>query len=86
MIMKKIFACLIALSFLAPVGLTFDVTNANAEIRSATKRGQDDAYKAGKARAESFKRGENGKVADDDYRNMEEHEREAYKKGYRDGQ
>lgn len=84
--MKKFFACLIALSFLAPVALTFDVVNANAEVRSATKKGQDDAYKAGKERAEGYKKGEGGKVADDDYRNMDEREKEAYKKGYRDGQ
>jgi hypothetical protein len=84
--MKKIFACLIALSFLAPVGLTFDVNDANAEVRSATKRGQDDAYKAGKARAEGYKQGKGGKVKDDDYRNMDDREKEAYKKGYREGQ
>jgi hypothetical protein len=86
MIMKKFFACLIVLSFLAPVGLTIDVNNANAEIRSATKKGQDEAYKAGKSRAEGYKKGESGKVADDDYRNMDDREKEAYKKGYRDGQ
>jgi hypothetical protein len=84
--MKKIFACLIALSFLAPVGLSFDVNDANAYTRSETKKEQDRAYEAGKARAQGYKDGKGGSVKDDKYRDMDPDTREAYKKGYRDGQ
>jgi hypothetical protein len=85
--MKKIFACLIALSFLAPVGLSFDVNDASADIRSETKKRQDEAYEKGKARAQGYRDGTGGSVKDDGYsRDMDDREKEAYKKGYRDGQ
>ncbi|MBC7323826.1 MAG: hypothetical protein H5T99_00745, partial [Moorella sp. (in: Bacteria)] len=82
----KIFACLLALSFLAPVGLSFDVNDASADIRSETKKEQDKAYEAGKKRAEGYRDGKGGSVKDDGYRDMDDREKEAYKKGYRDGQ
>ena len=56
------------------------------ELRSATKRAQDDAYKKGKERAEGYKKGKGGSPKDDDYGNMTDEEKDAYKEGYRAGQ
>ena len=85
-----IFVCVFALSLAAP-GLDALLGNgsfskANAEFRSETKKQQDEAYKKGKERSKGYKKGKSGKPSDDGYKDMDDTQREAYKKGYRDGQ
>ena len=80
--MKKailVLVCLFALSLVAPAV-------SNAEVRSETKKQQDEAYKKGKERSSGYKKGKSGKPSDDGYKDMDDTQREAYKKGYRDGQ
>lgn len=58
-----------------------------ADIRSETKDPRErDPYKAGKKRAQDLKRGKSGKPSDDGYKDMDENQKAAYRKGYKDGQ
>lgn len=83
-----IFVCVFALSLAMPGldALVGSNSKANAEIRSETKKQQDEAYKKGKERSQGYKKGKGGKPSDDGYKDMDDTQREAYKKGYRDGQ
>lgn len=56
------------------------------EIRSATKRAQDEAEKKGRERSGGYKKGKGGSPKDDGYEGMTDEEKDAYKKGYREGQ
>lgn len=91
--MKKmmfVVMCVFALSLLVPSLDAFFgskwSSNACADIRSETKKEQDEAYRRGKERATGYKKGRGGRPSDDGYRDMDETQREAYKRGYRDGQ
>ncbi len=59
---------------------------AQADLRSETKKEQDSARAAGKKRAEDLRKGKKGSPKDDGYRDMDADQKEAYKKGYREGQ
>jgi len=91
--MKKVVmmvACVFALSLIVPglnalTGSMASLANAQ-DIRSETKKQQDDAYKKGKARSQGYKKGKGGKPSDDGYKDMDDTQREAYKKGYKAGQ
>ncbi|NPV61194.1 MAG: hypothetical protein HPY61_00930 [Methanotrichaceae archaeon] len=56
------------------------------ELRSETKKRQDEAEEKGKKRAEGYKKGKGGSPRDDGYADMTDDEKERYKKGYRKGQ
>ncbi len=90
--MKKIMViavCVFALSLIAPgldALLGSKSSQAGAEIRSETKKQQDEAYQKGKARSQGYQKGKGGKPSDDGYKDMDDTQREAYKKGYKDGQ
>lgn len=88
--MMLVAVCVFALSLVAPGLDTFFgskcSSTASAEIRSETKREQDEAYRRGRERAQGYKQGRGGRPSDDGYRDMDDTQREAYKRGYRDGQ
>jgi hypothetical protein len=53
-------------------------------VRTETKKQQDEAYKKGKERREHLEKGDDPKTPKDDgYQDMTEEEKDAYKKGYR---
>jgi hypothetical protein len=81
--MKKMVLLVASLFMLSCVVASFD---AQADMRSETKKEQDAARAAGKKRAEDMREGKKGSPKDDGYRDMDPDQKEAYKKGYREGQ
>ncbi|MBA4418200.1 MAG: hypothetical protein C0392_09875 [Syntrophus sp. (in: bacteria)] len=92
--MKKavlIVACLFMLSVTAPgfvtlVGCNWSSDAFAQDIRSETKKKQDEAKAKGEARSKGYKKGKGGSPKDDGYKDMDDDQREAYKKGYKKGQ
>jgi len=89
--MVLIVACLFVLSVAAPGFLTFIGCGSSSDvfaqgIKSETKKEQDAAKAKGKARAEGYKKGKGGSPKDDGYKDMDADTRDAYKKGYKQGQ
>ncbi len=81
--MKKMVLLVASLFMLSCIAASFE---AQADMRSATKIEQDKARAAGKKRAEDLRQGKKGSPKDDGYRDMDPDTRDAYKKGYREGQ
>jgi hypothetical protein len=89
--MMLIVTCLFIVSLVVPSLDTFFgcnwSSNASAQdIRSETKKEQDAARAKGKARSQGYKQGKGGSPKKDGYKDMDPDQREAYKKGYREGQ
>lgn len=83
--------CLFMLSLVAPsldmlVGCNWSSKASAQDIRSETKKEQDAARAKGKARSQGYKQGKSGSPKSDGYKDMDSDQRDAYRKGYKEGQ